>query len=432
MRRGAERIGRGELDTRIEVRTGDEVESLALEFNRMAGQLRDYTTGLERKVDEKTAELQAALRVAQDVTRARSVFLAAASHDLRQPLYAIAILADTLASAGVPPESAAVLERQRQAIAVLQTLFDNLLDLSRFDAGEIRPQMRRVALRDVLVPVVMEHEVVCQAKRLALHCRIADGHVTTDPALLRRLVGNLLANASRYTHEGSVTLEAVPSIDGRIEVSISDTGIGIEEKDQARVFDEFVQLANPARARDKGVGLGLSIVKRICELLGLELQLVSTPGRGTRIAFTMPLAPSAPPAAEPGLAPPAEGTPLDGRRIWIVEDDPLVQDAVCARIEAWGARVSVASSREELEALRDADGDWPDAVILDDMLGGSSQGLELTQELARHLPAVRLVLVTGNVDGPRLRELEGSGFVVVRKPLASSQLLACLRAAVEA
>jgi signal transduction histidine kinase len=424
VRYGAQRIAGGDLAARINVKTGDEVEALATDFNRMAEQLQDYTTGLERKVDEKTAKLQEAMR-------ARALFLAAASHDLRQPLYAISILADTLALHEMAEPARQTLAKQREAIAVLRGLFDNLLDLSRFDSGEIRAVARQVSLREILMPVAMEHEVVSRAKGLEWHCEIADAEVRTDPELLRRLVGNLLSNASRYTPSGSVRLAAT-IVDGVVRIEVSDTGVGIPPELQGKVFEEFVQLDNPSRERDRGVGLGLSIVKKIDGLLGSRLRLESKPNEGTRITFELPLA-EAGALARTGIAADDIDTgEFAGVRVWVVEDDPMVRDALAGQFAAWGVDHAFASTRAEVVALRQADGAWPEAAMLDDMLGATERGLSIAHWLAGHIPRERISLVTGNVEPGAARELQDSGFKVLRKPLSSIVIAQWLHGAVGA
>ena len=414
LRDGAARIARGDLAARLDVRTGDEVEALARDFNAMAAQLEDHTTGLERKVEEKTAKLQEAMR-------ARALFLAAASHDLRQPLYAISILADTLALHELPEGARETLARQREAIAVLRGLFDNLLDLSRFESGDVRANLRVVSLREILGPVAMEHEVVARAKGLGWEAQIVEAWAHTDPELLRRMTANLLSNAVRYTARGRVSMSA--RIEGeRILLRIADTGIGIAVQNQSRVFEEFVQLENPGRDRDRGVGLGLSIVKRIDAILGTHLRLESTVGLGTGVSFTIPLASVGPTGADARAPSDIAATDLAGMRVWVVEDDVMVRDALAGQLGAWSVDYAFAAGREQVEALRDADAEWPDAVILDDMLGSES-GLDIAAWLAEHVPRERLVLVTGNVEPGRIRLLEASGIALLRKPV-SSQVLA--------
>ncbi len=418
LRRGAQRIGRGDLSARIHAGTHDEVGELAQEFNRMAGQLAEYTTGLEHKVAERTAELENAMR-------ARALFLAAASHDLRQPLYAISILADTLALEPLDESAAEVLAKQREAIAVLRTLFDNLLDLSRFDAGEVKPVPRVVALRELLATPALEAEVMCHAKGLAFHVEIAEAWVDTDPDLVRRVASNLLSNAVRYTIAGGVSFTA--RVEGaHARVTVADSGVGIAEADHERIFGEFVQLANPARDRERGVGLGLSIVKRICDLMNTPIEMTSAPGRGTSFSLRLPLASGAARGERQAHPVPAGSDAFKGARVWIVEDDPLVRGALSMQLSAWGATCAFAASMKEVLAQREAEGQWPDAALLDDMLGAGERGLEIAAWLAARMPRDCIVLVTGNVDADRLAELEASGLEVLRKPLSSGDLARCL------
>jgi len=424
LRSGAERISRGDLASRIEVRTGDEVEALAADFNAMAEQLQEYTTGLERKVEEKTAALREAMR-------ARELFLAAASHDLRQPLYAISILADALALKPLSEDAQQVLGKQRQAIGILRALFDNLLDLSRFEAGDVRMNLRDVSLREVLAPIAVEFEVLSQAKGLHWECELPNVSIHTDPELLRRLVANLLSNAVRYTPSGTVSI-AGAVLGSKVILTVADTGIGIAPEDQGRVFQEFVQLENPARERDRGVGLGLSIVRKINELLDAGLVLDSAPGKGTRVTLGIPVSETATQpttAIEPTLPIAAD---FAGARIWVVEDDPLVRTAVGIQLDEWAVDHDFAVDRAQLLALRQADGEWPAAVILDDMLGAGERGLEIALWLREHLDPSRIVLVTGNVEPSRVQALQESGFKVLRKPIASAVLAQALGEALRA
>jgi signal transduction histidine kinase len=429
LRRGAQRISSGDLGARISVATADEIETLADDFNRMASQLQEYTGGLERKVAEKTEALEKALAIAREALHARSLFLAAASHDLRQPLYAISILADALAQHEVPPAARAALEKQREAISVLQRLFDNLLDLSRFESGNIRANPRIVALHEVLASLSLEHGMIARAKGLEWHCEPWPCWVRTDPELVRRLLGNLLSNAVRYTRRGSVRIRSWP--DGpSVKVEIADTGIGIPVQLQERVFEEFVQLDNPGRDRERGAGLGLSIVKRIDELLGTGLELESAPEAGTRVTIVLPRteAPGNALADAPALRRDPEA--LSGCRIWIVEDDRLVREALASLLGSWEVDYAFAATRAELESLRVSDRGWPDAVILDDMLERGERGLDIALWLADALSRKRILLVTGNPDPARLQEIEVRGFRALLKPLSSDALGEWLREAV--
>ena len=219
--------------------------------------------------------------------------------------------------------------------------------------------------------------------------------------------------------------------DSSVLLTVSDTGIGIAKEEHGRIFQEFVQLENPARERERGVGLGLSIVRNVNELLEAGLQLDSEPGRGTRITFRIPLSEAAtqPPAAE---AAPAVAADFPGARIWVVEDDPMVRTALGVQLDEWAIDHDFALDRADLLALKEADGEWPAAVILDDMLGKGERGLEIARWLNEHMGADRIVLVTGNVEPSRAQAMQASGFTILRKPIASAVLAQALGDALRA
>jgi CheY-like chemotaxis protein len=288
-----------------------------------------------------------------------------------------------------------------------------------------------VALRELLATPALEAEVMCHAKGLAFHVEIAEAWVETDPDLVRRVASNLLSNAVRYTPAGGVAFTA------RVEgahalLTVADSGIGIAEADREHIFGEFVQLANPARDREKGVGLGLSIVKRICDLMGTPIAMTSAPGRGTSFSVRVPLASTAVRGEREAVPVPAGSDAFKGARVWIVEDDPLVRGALALQLSAWGATCCFAASMADVLARHEADGRWPDAALLDDMLGKGGSGLEIASWLATRMPRECIALVTGNVDADRLAELEASGLEVLRKPLSSGDLARCLWKAMRA
>ena len=382
------------------------------------GLLAEKERLLERVERERSATADA-LEVAREAMRARALFLAAASHDLRQPLYALSLLSDTLASEPLTQQAAGLVDRQRQAIGAMRTLFDNLLDLSRFDAGEIRPTLRALRLRDVLAPLCVQYETECRAKGLRWVADLPDATVRTDGGLLQRLVGNLLSNAVRYTSAGEVRLTA--RVEGeRVSLSIADTGRGIPHDETERVFQEFVQLGNVQRDPDHGVGLGLSIVRRISNLLDAGVVLDSAVGRGTTVRFGLPV------ASREEVAAPSDKRVIEpdfaGLRAWLLEDTPMVRAALVTQLASWGIRCEAGSSRADLLAFREASGEWPDVVILDDMLGPGESGLEIARWLTAFVPASRILLQTGNADPRRSAELEESGFVMMLKPLSSQDL----------
>lgn len=374
------------------------------------------------ELEKQYASTQRALVAAEEANRSKTAFMAAASHDLRQPLFAISVLAETLLLHDLPKAAREMVGQQTQAIGVLRTLFDNLLDLTKFEAGTVSASVRRVNLLDVLEPLDGEYGALCRANGLAWTCSKVPAHVSTDPELLLRLLGNLLANAVRYTDAGGVSLSA--RVDGdRVRLEVADTGPGIDPADHRRIFDEFVQLDNPHRDRDRGVGLGLSIVRRIDRLLCTDLAIDSAVGRGARFSVSVPLADAV--AGEPaaGTADTAGSPALGhGLMVWLVEDDPLVRGALARQFDAWGVQYRTAASGAEIQSIGAEDRRWPDAVILDDMLGPDHSGLDVARELAQHVPRECIVLITGNTDPARITQLQQSGFDVLRKPVPAAEL----------
>jgi CheY-like chemotaxis protein len=272
---------------------------------------------------------------------------------------------------------------------------------------------------------------LCSAKNLRWTANWPNVGVITDRELLQRLLRNLLANAVRYTDSGEIRLDA--KIEGDLlAIAISDTGPGIAESDRERIFDEFVQLANSARQREKGVGLGLAICRHISQVLAIPLTLESVPGHGSRFAVHVPL-------CEMPLVP-AFGSGVLGRtqipmrtsvrpalphgsRVWVVEDDPLVRSALRALFDAWACPCLMASTREELIPFLADPAQQPTAIILDDMLGGKHSGLEIGLWLSDYFPRERILIVTGNTRSSRIDELHRHEFAVQAKPLAADELL---------
>jgi two-component system, sensor histidine kinase len=214
-----------------------------------------------------------------------------------------------------------------------------------------------------------------------------------------------------------ITCEAA---DNDVLLTIADTGIGIATQDQERVFREFVQLHNPQRSRDKGVGLGLAIVRHISLLLGHPITIDSCPGRGTRMIVRLPRVEAAAPEAERGVTAPT--TDLTGRTVWIVEDDTAVCEALRAYFGTRGCECTTAKSRCEIEELQRAGGVLPDYVLIDDMLSPHESGLDVARWLATQLSPARILMMTGNADPRRLQELKASSFNALRKPIHADTL----------
>jgi len=366
-------------------------------------------------------QVRAALDEAEAANRAKAQFLAAASHDLRQPLHAVSLLSDTLALHELPEPARAVVDQQRLAINALSNMFTNLLDLSRFESGDIQPRWTDVSIRQLFAQLDIEFSPQCAERGLDWRVHAIDGAVTSDPVHLIRLLRNLLSNAVHYTSTGHVELGA--AIDGdRTRIWVNDSGPGIAPEHQEEVFQPFVQLGNKARNRERGFGLGLAIARHLGNILGSALFLRSAPGEGTRFTLF---------ARTAHTAPQFPATPADGSRtaqvaarmtIWVVEDDEFVRTAFSHQFKALGLAHRLAASPAEFRALMVHE-PIPDAVIFDDMLGEEESGLDLAIELSSGSPETRILIVTANTQKARLQVIENSGFSWMHKPLTTQQML---------
>lgn len=363
------------------------------------------------------------------VTRAsvaKSTFLAAASHDLRQPLHALTLFVGALDHRLKDGESRQILGQVQGSLTAMRSLFDALLDVSRLDAGIVEPRVETFDLRPMLERLAAEYEPQAADKGLAWRCVSTSAVVRSDPVLLERILRNLLSNAVRYTNRGEVGLECTRQ-GPRLAITVADTGIGIPKERQQEVFLEFHQLDNPERDRTKGLGLGLAIVDRLARLLGHDLALDSEPGRGSRLTVHVP-------AGDPTDLRSAVATDsgaisdLAGLRVLVIDDDAAIREGMAHLLRTWQCIAVLASSEEEaVRAVLDPDGP-PDVLVADYRLWRGAVGTQvlerLWRQLGRRLPAL---LVTGDTAPERLREAGASGHALLHKPVPPARLRAFLR-----
>ncbi|KDB52621.1 hypothetical protein X805_18410 [Sphaerotilus natans subsp. natans DSM 6575] len=372
----------------------------------------------ERLREQKEAAEQANL--------AKSRFLAAASHDLRQPVHTLSLLVGTLRQETLPTPARPIVEHIGEAVRTLGTLFSSLLDISRLDAGVVEVRPHAVALRPLLRRLAEEARPLAQAKGLDLRLHAPELTVRTDPVLLERIVRNLLSNAVRYTERGRVVLGGRRR-GAHIEVQVIDTGLGMSEEEQRRCFQEFVQLQAPSAER-QGIGLGLAIVQRLARLLDHPIQMRSRPGHGTAIGVVLPMTapdPRPEPAEAPPVPPPAPGTA--GRRVLVLDDDPSILAALGLLLARWGWQPVLAGTLDALRAAATRDPDLPALIISDLGLEHGAGGLEaieaLREEFNTDLPAL---LITGNTAPERLREARAAGHQLLHKPVDPDLLKATI------
>jgi signal transduction histidine kinase len=299
---GAARIGSGDLGQRISIKTGDELEALGDQFNSMAARLQESYATLERKVEERTHQLELA-------NQAKSRFLAAASHDLRQPLHALGLFVAQLRSRLDSPDRDRLLERINASVAAMNELFNALLDISKLDAGVLVPSFTEFDVAELLDRIETTFAEAAHEKGLSLRVVTSSAQVRSDFILLERVLLNLVSNAVRYTARGGVVV-GCRRRGCRLRIEVWDSGPGIAEHERRDIFHEFYQLGAAKGDRHAGLGLGLAIVDRLCSLLVHPIELDSIVGKGSRFAVNVPLAATNTQSISPPLS--CKGQRLDG------------------------------------------------------------------------------------------------------------------------
>ena len=362
-------------------------------------------------------ELRAALELAEAASSAKTRFLASASHDLRQPIHTLSLFAASLAMRPLDPLTREISRHIDLALESLSTQLDALLDMSKLDAGVVAVSLDTVDLAALAGRLAEQYGPIAADKGLQLHCQAVDPACTvSDAALLARVAGNLIDNAIKYTAQGTVTISVCAS-GGMAVLAVEDSGVGIPEQEQARVFEEFYQVGNPERDRSKGLGLGLSIVARIAELLQVRLEMVSCPGWGTGFYLMLPLAPhpgTAPARPAPVLAAPA------GAHALVVDDEHGVRQGMRVLLESMGLRVTLAEG--EADALAAARADPPDFLLSDYRLRGQQSGMALIASVRSVLPGLPALLISGDTSPERLREAHAANIPLLHKPVLPDQL----------
>ena len=419
LRDGAARIGRGDLAQRITIKTGDELEALGNQFNSMASRLQESYATLERKVEERTHQLELA-------NLAKSRFLAAASHDLRQPLHALGLFVAQLRGRMSAAERGRIVEHIDLAVAGMSELFNALLDISKLDAGALTPNITNFPVAQVLKRIESTFASVAREKGLSLSVVPTTVWVRSDLILLERILLNLVSNAVRYTSDGGVVV-GCRKRGGRLRIEVWDTGPGIAEDQRQKIFDEFYRLGDPDRDGRVGLGLGLAIVDRLCRLLDYPIELTSTLGRGSRFTVVAPIVAARTIIAEPQNPIQAVLDVASGKFVVVIDDDPLVLNGMGGLLRSWGCRVVTASSGcTALIGLNDQDRP-PDLIISDFHLAGGKTGIDAIAALCNAFPApIPAFLLSGDTNAEPLQKAQASGYHLLHKPVDPMTLRAML------
>ena len=358
---------------------------------------------------------------AEEANRAKSQFLAAASHDLRQPLHALSLFSATLTLRAVDSTTGEIASHIDKALASLSTLVDSVLDISKLDAGAVRPELQRVNMKELIERIEADYQPVAREKGLTFGVAAVNAQVETDPVLLERILRNLVDNAFKYTAAGGVRLDAEMD-EHTVRVAVRDTGAGIPEAERERVFEEFYQVGNPERDRGKGLGLGLAIVRRLARLLGLEVRLESQPGRGSTFAVTLPRATVESALPPPRVSPADDAGALAGTTVLVVDDELSVRLGMRSLLESWGCRVAACSGFVEAQRLLDDYALDVDVIVADFRLPQHENGVETVRRLRARLGDVPALMVSGDTAPERLREAQASGLPFLHKPVPADKL----------
>ncbi|WP_414676062.1 hybrid sensor histidine kinase/response regulator [Limnobacter sp.] len=374
---------------------------------------------------ELIGELTLQKRVAEQASVAKTRFLAAASHDLRQPVQAIELLVDALGEDLANHPSKGLLDRIQEAGYGLRNLLNALLDSAKINAAAITAKPRHVQLAPLLKRIC--NELATQAQQKGLDIRVAKTKacVYTDPALLELILRNYVENAIKYTPEGRVLIGCRKQ-GGQIRIEVHDTGIGIPASAQETVFQEFYQLGNPERDKAKGLGLGLYIAHSLGKLLNHDIGVNSTVGKGSMFYVSVPQGNASHLMDEPSRVQAGGKTPLTGKTVLLIDDDDLVRASVTEMLSRWQCSTIAAEDAETALRILMARGRMPDAIVADYRLRNKSTGVQAIQSLQAQLGNVPAVILTGDTAPSRIQEARNSGFLILHKPLSGVQLRSTL------
>ena len=377
--------------------------------------------------DQLVSQLRHHVALVEAANNEKTRFLGAASHDLRQPMHALGLFAAALEKALRGNRHHANVISMTRAVDALEDSFSAMLDVSKLDAGIVRPNVQTFPIRDVFRRLHMHCAGAAEEKGLLLRFKPGGKLVTSDPQLLERILANLVHNAIRYTSEGGVIALARTRHD-RTSLEVWDTGVGITNDQLPQIFNEFYQVENQGRDRSKGLGMGLSIVKRLVLLLGYELEVASVPGRGTVFRVLLPPTqfeeiPSMVLGADTIPSPPD-----DGRTVLVIDDEAAVRAGMNELLQGWGFTVLLAGTIDEARAEVLRHNGLIDVVVSDLRLANSEDGLRAIDEVRRTYGApLPAILITGDTSPDEVKRAHASGHPVLFKPVRARDLSVALR-----
>jgi len=420
------------LMSRVERSTDQQLNAFSLFETAIAldQQVRDRTYQLKNALQslEKTnGHLVQAKRQAEAASSLKSSVLVSVTHDLLQPLNAARLTLSALAEMVDSSKAAALTDQIDRSLATLEALLRTLLDISKLDAGVLKPELQPVTLASLLEPLQQEFAPIAANRNLFLKIRFSRETVISDPLMLRRILQNLLANALRYTRRGRVLMGCRARGD-KVCIEVHDTGPGIPEAQRESIFMEF-QRGETSMGDNAGVGLGLSIVRRFALELGHEIRLRSRPGKGSIFSVTVPRSASTDDAIAVTAPPNTEYTfgVLEGAKILLIENDLSSAEGMASLLEKWGCDVAVTiSAADALERIRALD-DIPDAIVADLHLDNGETGIGAVERICAEIKTrVPAIVVTADYSNKAAHEVSSMGYELLTKPVKPAEMRSLL------
>jgi signal transduction histidine kinase len=374
---------------------------------------------LNRELKVSLESAQNARAAAESASHAKTRFLASASHDLRQPIQTLSLFGAALSMRPLDDRSRAIAANMNTALHDLTGELDALLDVSKLDAGVVKSQPTKIRLSALSERIRGSFATAANDKRLELKILCPpEAWTITDKTHLERILRNLVENAIKYTDTGTITMEVRPEGNDHL-LSIIDTGCGISTAEQARVFEEFYQVNNPERDRTRGLGLGLSIVKRLATMLNIPLALSSTPKLGTRVSLTLPVAE---PDIQSVTLPLPQEQSIRTLHILAIDDEESVRLGMKALLTELGCTVSLGASTSE--AVAEARLQAPDILLTDLRLRGTDSGISTIRAVRELYPNLPALIISGDSSPDKMLEAQAAGIAVIHKPVSSTILVA--------
>jgi signal transduction histidine kinase len=393
-------------------------------LSRNLGKTIEKSITLDLKNSELLAEVRDAKEKADKANLAKSQFLAAASHDLRQPLHTQVILLEALNLRLQDPENRDLLEKITHANDALNSLFSALLEISQLDAGTIRVNVSHQPLLEICKQLVDEYQSLAKDNGLHMEINGNDAVAITDPVLLNRILRNLISNAIKFTKQGGIKFH-VKSDAEKVFISVSDTGIGIPKSQQQYIFDEYYQLDNKSRDRTKGIGLGLALVRRMCKLLQHDIQVESSAGKGACFTLTLPRGDKEQIIIQ---QPELSTDSFRHLKILVIDDEKPILEAMTIMLTDWECYPRSFTDLASAEAFIDKENYKPDLIISDYRLKHGVTGLDAIQTLqSKFNEQVPALIISGDTDPKLLEKIHLHDYYLLHKPVKAMQLKKVIR-----